>query len=70
MRSQGLPKFGSLCVLYFLNKERLVVFCWGQYLDDLVKKANVSIFVDKCTAMFVMGVFQGNAKIKLRNSAC
>ena len=52
MRSQGLPKFGSLCVLHFFSKKRFVLFFGGQYLDDRVEKAKVSIFVDKCAAMF------------------
>jgi len=48
----------------FFEQEKVGSFFWGQYLDERVEKANVSIFVDKCTAMFFMGVFQGNATTK------
>ena len=44
--------------------------CCKQYPGDRVEKEKVSIFVDKCTVMFVMGVFQGNVKKKIRKSAC
>ena len=41
----------------FFEEEKVGNFFWGQYLDDPVEKTNVSIFVDKCTTMFVIGVF-------------
>ena len=69
MKSSSAKTWFSLRFAFF-EQEKVGIFFGGQYLDERVEKANVSIFVDKCTAMFVMGVFQGNAKIKLRNSAC
>ena len=36
-------------------------FC-KQYPGERVEKEKVSIFVDKCTVMLFMGVFQGNVK--------
>ena len=69
MKSRSTKIWFSLRFVFF-EQEKVGSFFGGQYLDDRVEKAKVSIFVDKCAAMFRMGVFQGNAKIKLRNSAC
>ena len=41
----------------FFEQEKVGNFFLGQYLDDPVEKANVSIFVDKCITMFVIGAF-------------
>ena len=45
------------------------IFC-EQYPGDRVEKEKVSIFVDKCTVMLFMGVFQGNVKKIFRKSSC
>ena len=54
----------------FFKQEDFGQIFLGQYPDDRVEKENVSIFVDKCTVMFVMDVFQGNVNIKIQKSAC
>ena len=54
----------------FFEQEEVGRFFFGQYPDDGIEKTNVSIFVDECTVMFFIGVFQGNAKKKLRNLLC
>ena len=41
-----------------------------QFPGDRVEKEKVSIFVDKCTVMLFMGVFQGNVKKIFRKSTC
>ena len=69
MKSRSTKIWFSLRFAFF-EQEKVGSFFWGQYLDERVEKANVSIFVDKCTAMFFMGVFQGNAKKKIRKPAC
>ena len=54
--------------MHFFLSKKVDQTLFGQYPDDRIEKENISIFVDKFTTMFVIGVFQGNAKIKLRNS--
>ena len=54
----------------FIEQEKVGQFFFGQYPDDRVEKEYISIFLDKCTAMFVMGVWQGNAKKNFQKSAC
>ena len=38
MRSQGLPKFGSLRVLHFMSKKRLVNFCLDSNQTTVLKR--------------------------------
>ena len=70
MWSLSLPKFGSICILHFLSNNILVLVFFGWYPDNWVIDEYVSIFVDKCTVKFIMGVFQGNAKLKIQKPAC
>ena len=46
----------------FIEHENVIINFFGQYPDNRVEKEYVLIFVGKCTVMFVMGVWQGNAK--------
>ena len=54
----------------FFEQEKFGQFFFGQYPDDRVEKEIVSILVDECTAMSVMGVWKGNVKKKLKKYAC
>jgi len=60
--------FSSRFALF--GQKKVDQFFFGQYPDDRVEKANISIFVDQCTVMFFIGVFQGIAKKKIRKLAC
>ena len=51
VKSRSTKNWFSLRFAFF-EEEKV-----GNFLDDPVEKANISIFVDKCTTMFVIGVF-------------
>ena len=59
----------SSCFAFFEEGKVGRFFFW-QYPNDRAEKENVSIFVDKCSVMFVIGVFQGNIKNKIQKSVC
>ena len=69
MKSWSTKIWFSSCFAFF-EHENVGLNFFGYYPDDRIEKEYVSIFVDKCTLMFVMGVWQGNAKLKLRKPPC
>ena len=55
----------SLNFVFFLQ-ENVGHSFFGQHPDNSVEHEYFSIFVDKCTVKFIIGVFQRNAKIKTK----
>ena len=66
MKSKSAKICFSSRFVFFEQEKVSNLFFW-YYPEERLKKTNVSIFVDKCTVMFVMGVFQGNVKKKSEN---
>ena len=69
MKSSSTKIWFSSRFAFFEQKKVDQIF-FGQYPDDRVEKANISIFVDQCTVMFFIVVFQGNAQKKIRKLEC
>ena len=67
MKSRSTKIWFSLCFAFF-EQEKIGNFFFLQYQDGRVEEESVSICVYICTAIFVMGVFQGNVKENFRQS--